>query len=545
MRGLFKKLVKINADMKNISLLKYVKEHVEDEYAMNVFYYSIKKMFSENDFSLADFSSFYIDGRFLGDSLNITFKAKYKTRKHSLALLLSLRLLMLNPKGIQLCEDDSLVLLSRPRDSFQWVEYMSFILDNWDDDEVKMLYSLLEDSFYDEEPTDEEKEEFIHSIVAPEFRNEKVYYKNIAKKTNGVGNGVIGNNAFVDAEIRKYVVTKDINYIGNTAFSYCSNLEILVFEGRVLFGVFPIIECKKLKQIVVPTGLSDYYKECLPYYKDLITEENSDTKEADITVHSENTSKDFKKKSESPSVQVDDSGIEHVYVDIPSADPYIENEVGQEVKHDVLIQEKKKSIDINKFNTVFDKKATSYKYFWLMAIISLAKEKNNLTLHYKDITIRMAAMAWPIVFDNEIDLGSRDMMHRYLDEVVKKTTLITTASSAVVEKYLIQHYTSQGIDKILAPLMKNVPYRFLSPWIKFTTTEEVVEKSLKTNFDGLYSIHPDNITLSDEWWNYIKENYSDVCDFAMRSFISYAKQYNNDMKLLKLMTSGWSLVKRK
>ena len=201
--------------MKNISLLKYVKEHVEDEYAMNVFYYSIKKMFSENDFSLADFSSFYIDGRFLGDSLNITFKAKYKTRKHSLALLLSLRLLMLNPKGIQLCEDDSLVLLSRPRDSFQWVEYMSFILDNWDDDEVKMLYSLLEDSFYDEEPTDEEKEEFIHSIVAPEFRNEKVYYKNIAKKTNGVGNGVIGNNAFVDAEIRKYVVTKDINYIGN------------------------------------------------------------------------------------------------------------------------------------------------------------------------------------------------------------------------------------------------------------------------------------------------------------------------------------------
>lgn len=531
--------------MKNISLLKYVKEHVEDEYAMNVFYYSIKKMFSENDFSLADFSSFYIDGRFLGDSLNITFKAKYKTRKHSLALLLSLRLLMLNHKGIQLCEDDSLVLLSRPRDSFQWVEYMSFILDNWDDDEVKMLYSLLEDSFYDEEPTDEEKEEFLQSIVTPEFRNEKVYYQNIAKKTNGVENGVIGNNAFVDADIKRYIVTKDINYIGNTAFSYCSNLETIVFEGRVLFGVFPIIECKKLKQIVVPAGLSDYYRECLPYFKGLITEENSDTEEVDITVLSENTSKDLKNESENLFIKVDDSGIEHVYVDIPSADPYIENEVGQEIKQDVHIQEKKKSIDIKKFNTVFDKKATSYKYFWLMAIISLAKEKNNLTLHYKDITIRMAAMAWPIVFDNEIDLGSRDMMHRYLDEVVKKTTLITTASSAVVENYLIQHYTSQGIDKILAPLMKNVPYRFLSPWIKFTTTEEVVEKSLKTNFDGLYSIHPDNITLSDEWWNYIKENYSDVCDFAMRSFISYSKQYNNDMKLLKLMTSGWSLIKRK
>ena len=153
-------------------------------------------------------------------------------------------------------------------------------------------------------------------------------------------------------------------------------------------------------------------------------------------------------------------------------------------------------------------------------------------------------MAWPIVFDDEIDLGSRDMMYKYLDEVVKKTTLIRTASSNVVENYLLQHYSSHGIDKILSPLLKNVPYRFLSPWIKFTTTEDVIEKSLKTNFDGLYAIHTNGIILSEEWWEYIKDNYLEVCDFVMRSFVSYAKQYNNDMKLLKLMTTGGNLIKK-
>lgn len=531
--------------MKNISLLKYVKEHVEDEYAMNVFYYSIKKMFSENDFSLSDFSSFYIDGRFLGDSLNITFKAKYKTRKQSLALLLSLRLLMLNPKGIQLCEDDSLVLLSRPRDSFQWVEYMSFILDNWDDDEVKMLYSLLEDSFYDEEPSDEEKEVFIQSIVAPEFRNEKVYYKNIAKKTNGVGNGVIGNNAFVDGEIKKYVVTKDINYIGNTAFSYCSNLETLIFEGRVLFGVFPIIECTRLKQIVVPTGLSDYYKECLPYYKDLITEENSDTEEADITVHSDNTSKDLKNESENLFIKVDDSGIEHVYVDIPSADPYTVIDVPvQEEQTAVTEEEERKPIDVKTLQKVFDKVASSYKFFWMMAIVSLAKEKQHLALSFDDITIRMAAMAWPIVFEDNIDLGHSDIMKSYLEGVVKKTKLIKGAKSNVVENYLKQHYSSQGVDKILSPLMKNVPYRFLSPWIKYTTDAEVIEKSCAKSFNGLYAIHSKFIVLDEEWWEYIDAHYLEICDFAMRSFIAYAKKYNNDIKLVKLMTTGWQLIKK-
>ena len=68
----------------------------------------------------------------------------------------------------------------------------------------------------------------------------------------------------------------------------------------------------------------------------------------------------------------------------------------------------------------------------------------------------MAAMAWPIVFEDEIDLGGSDMMKKYLEEVVKKTTLIKAASSKVVETYLLQHYSSLGIDKVLAPLMKNV-----------------------------------------------------------------------------------------
>ncbi len=532
--------------MKNISLLKFAKDYVEDEYAMEVFYQSIKKLFADNGFSLSELSSFFIDGRFLGDTLNITFKAKYKTRKHSLALLLSLRLLTHNHKYIQLCEDDGLILISRPRESFQWVEYMSIIIDNWDDDEVKMLYTLLEEAYYDEEPTDEEKKEFIQSIATPEYKNERFYYQTIAEKTNGVANGVIGDNAFVDADIKKYVVAKDINYIGNTVFSYCSNLETLVFEGKVLFGVFPIIECTHLKQIVVPSELVTYYQDSLPYYKNIITAKESVFEDVVVSERKVESRIDSKKETEKLLDKVDEISIEHVYVDLPSADPYTEYEVEEEAIPDIKIQkEEKKPIDINKFHSVFDKKATSYKYFWLMAIISLTKEKKSRTITYKEIIIRMAAMAWPIVFDNEIDLGSRDMMYKYLDEVLKKTTLIRTASSNVVENYLLQHYSSHGVDKILSPLMKNVPYRFLSPWIKFTTTEDVVNESLKTNFDGLYAIHPDNITLSKDWWEYIEANYLDVCDFAMRSFISYAKQYNSDIKLLKLMTTGWSLVKLK
>ena len=57
--------------MKETSLITYVKKYIEDDYAMDVFYYSVKKAFVDKDFSLYGFSYFFIDGRFLGESLKI------------------------------------------------------------------------------------------------------------------------------------------------------------------------------------------------------------------------------------------------------------------------------------------------------------------------------------------------------------------------------------------------------------------------------------------------------------------------------------------
>jgi hypothetical protein len=522
--------------MKDTSLISFVKKHIEDDYAMNVFYYSVKKTFIERNYSLYGFSSFFIDGRFLGESLKVTSNANYRTPLHALGCLMSIRLLMINHKYIKLCDDDSLIVVSKPRETFQWVSIMSLILDNWDDSEVKMLYQMIENYYYDEEFSEEEKDEFQKTVVAPEYKNEKAYYKHLAQKTTGVSDCIIGNNAFLEAKFKKYSVSKDIAYVGNTAFAYCDELEALEFEGKTMFGTFPIIECNNLRQIIVPDGLQSYYAGCLPYYKALITEKQ----------HSNGTQiKETNSiKAEEPRKDTGESEVEHVYVDIPSADSYTEIEVPiQEKQAPVTKEEARLPIDEKILQKVFDKVASSYKFFWLMAIISLAKEKHHLTLSFDDITIRMAAMAWPIVFEDDIDLGSGDIMKNHLENVIKHTKLIKGATSNVVENYLKQHYSSQGVDIILAPLMKNVPYRFLSPWIKYTTDAEVIEKSCAKSFNGLYAIHSKYIVLDEEWWEYIDAHYLEVSDFAMRSFIAYAKKYNNDMKLVKLMTTGWQLIK--
>lgn len=217
-------------------------------------------------------------------------------------------------------------------------------------------------------------------------------------------------------------------------------------------------------------------------------------------------------------------------------------EMKSEEQEVVEIKKPHVSIDPLKLDKIFEKKATTYKYFWFLAIISLAKEKKNLTISYKDIVIRMAAMAWPVVFEHEIDFGKTDMIPKYLNAIIKLSPLTENIPSKVVEAYLNVYYETEGIDRILEPLLKNVPYRFLSPWIPYTTDEEVIEESNNGDSACLYALRKDHLIVNSEWWEYIKKYYSSICSSAERSFITYLKQKNKHNNFTKFMATGWSFI---
>ena len=199
------------------------------------------------------------------------------------------------------------------------------------------------------------------------------------------------------------------------------------------------------------------------------------------------------------------------------------------------------NIDTKKLRLIYDNKATSYKYFWFLAIISLVKERNSPLISYKDILIRMAALAWPIVMEYGIDLGKQDLLKKYLQEIDKKERITKGVSYKVVEYYLKLHYSLYRYDKLLSPLLLNVPYRFLSPWIKFTNNEEVVEKTKCESVNAPYTISPNSIEINSVWFGYFTTHYEELCSFTLDSFINYAKCYNDKLKLVKLMSSGWGI----
>jgi len=93
------------------------------------------------------------------------------------------------------------------------------------------------------------------------------------------------------------------------------------------------------------------------------------------------------------------------------------------------------------------------------------------------------------------------------------------------------------LHKYLMPLLKSLPYKFLSPWIKYTSDKEVAEKSNSNTYNGPYALHDDIIIMDEDWFDYILDNYDELYKFGKESLVTFLKQHNSAFSLIRFIAS--------
>jgi hypothetical protein len=455
-----KKSTKTYAD--NSNLKKVIKAYIDDPYFMEVIYYYIRRSLLKYEFNLKDVDGFDINGKYLGEKIEVEFTGIFNNVLKSLGFALSIRAMMLNSDYIKKCYGNSLLFNSVDSNFIAW-DIHEIIMECIGDDDFSLVYQMMKDYRSNGRIDDDLKKQFKDKTVRPEFHHLEDYCKILADDPSYHGQSVIQNNAFLCSDIEEFTITKAIDYVGNTAFAYCEDLKCLIFEDKVIFGKFPIIECKNLKHIIVPKELIGYYKELLPFYSDII----SDTMES---------------KDEG----VNDSDKENLW-------------------------------------HCFDKKATSYKYFWLLSILQFYKENPQASIPYKNLVVKMISNAWGYVFGKEYEFPKTDQIPKYIDKIIAKYMLDGSSDSQKVESEILYYYERGHLDNLLSSLLKNVPYRFLSPWIPFTDNDDVITKSNNPDTRCLYSLHDDHITINPIWSDYLIENYYMLTQFVEKELRSYLK----------------------
>ena len=116
-----------------------------------------------------------------------------------------------------------------------------------------------------------------------------------------------------------------------------------------------------------------------------------------------------------------------------------------------------------------------------------------------------------------------DQLPSYLETIDKKIESNKSTKGVVIDIILLDYYDKWGLDSLLSPLLKNVPYRFLSPWIPFTSNDDVVAKSNDPDTKCPYALHDDHITINPIWGDYFLENYVKLTQFAEKELRSYLK----------------------
>ena len=130
-------------------------------------------------------------------------------------------------------------------------------------------------------------------------------------------------------------------------------------------------------------------------------------------------------------------------------------------------------------NRIFDNTAATYKFYWLLSLLDMHVRERQTVMPALDVAARMVAYAW----------------------------------------YPVEYFR-------LSPLLKNVPYRFLSPWIPFTCNEDVVAKSNNPETRCPYSLHDDHIEVNASWGDYLIANYEKMTEFVEQELCAYLKMSN-------------------
>lgn len=199
-------------------------------------------------------------------------------------------------------------------------------------------------------------------------------------------------------------------------------------------------------------------------------------------------------------------------------------------KESIVGDNKKVNYSISKddqdlLSHVFDKVATSYKFFWFMSILQIYKEKQEAHISFRQLMVRMVANAWNYVYDKNGRFSQLDRLPYYLDEIKPMIKLKGAKTISQVEEAINSHPRASYIYTLLRPLMTNVPYRFLSPWISFTDNDDVIEKSHLSQTRCPYELYNNYIVINELWKGYLFDHYLEMILFVETGLMAHLKLY--------------------
>ena len=173
---------------------------------------------------------------------------------------------------------------------------------------------------------------------------------------------------------------------------------------------------------------------------------------------------------------------------------------------------------------IFSNTTATYKFYWFVALLDIVVKERKTRISFWEIIAGMVAESWYPIHYFKLSFGKSDSLFDKSLEIQNAFQISIESDKDKIKKYLLDNLN--GTKKFLRIFTLNVPYRFLSPWIKYTYDEDVVAKSQRFENDCLYAIYGDEIVINDNWVEYLTEHYTILRDFAFWNLTEFLQKRN-------------------
>lgn len=173
---------------------------------------------------------------------------------------------------------------------------------------------------------------------------------------------------------------------------------------------------------------------------------------------------------------------------------------------------------------IFSNTTATYKFYWFVAMMDIIVKERKTRISFWEIIAGMVAESWYPIHYFKLSFGKSDSLFDKSLEIQQVYQISIDSAQEKIKRYLLDNLNET--KKFLRVFTLNVPYRFLSPWIKYTYDDDVVTKSQRFENECLYAIYGDEIVINDKWIDYLTEHYAILRAFAFWNLTEFLQKRN-------------------
>jgi hypothetical protein len=181
-------------------------------------------------------------------------------------------------------------------------------------------------------------------------------------------------------------------------------------------------------------------------------------------------------------------------------------------------------LPVSSLSRIFENTTATYKFYWFVAIMDIVVKEHKTRISFWEIIAGMIAESWYPIHYFKLSFGKSDSLFVKSLEIQKEYQISIESDKEKIKNLLVDNL--KETKKFLKIFSINVPYRFLSPWIRYTYDEDVIAKSQLFENKALYAIYNDEIVINDLWVEYLTKHYKILRDFAFWNLTEFLQKRN-------------------